>query len=127
MLAQADPAEAYRLVSRDAHIEGADAQALLRLCYDEAIAALDRAIFATDRQRWDLRGRALSRAASAVTALRRGVDPAHPLASALYAIYDAAAAAIAGGVSSRDVAVLHRVRNDLTDIASALFAPAQAA
>lgn len=127
MLGRADPAEAYRLISRDARIEGANGAALVHICYDEVIAALDRAIFASEQARWDIRSRSLSRAAAGITALRKGVNPALPISAALLDIYDAASAAVLGVASGRDVAVLHRIRNDLTDIASALGSERRAA
>lgn len=126
MLGRPDPAEAYRLISRDARIEGADSAALVHICYDEAIAALDRAIYASEQARWDIRSRSLSRAASAIAALRKGIDTALPISGALLDIYDAASSAILGAVGGREVAVLHHVRNDLTDIATALGAERRA-
>ena len=116
----ANPQQAYRKVDFDARVQGADAQALVRLCFDELIAALDRATYAHSNGHVTLCGEALLRALSALAALRIGVDQSHELGPALVTIYTDAGDIVGRSLGNFDAALIRKTRDDLAEIASAI-------
>ncbi|QQN75497.1 flagellar protein FliS [Croceicoccus sp. YJ47] len=120
MLVCRDPAEAYRRAAFDLRVSGSDVHALTALCFEEAIAAVNRACYAHLHGHTLLRGRAMARARSALTALKAGVDITHPMGEPLLTIYDAADAAIVHSMSHFDRDAMIRVSDDLQEIAGAL-------
>lgn len=115
-----DPAAAYRKVELDARVEGSDGAGLTRLCLEESIAELARAHLAQARGDRLLRNHALTRAASGIAALSRGVAQDNPLRGPLLALYGAAEHAVRAALLDFRVDVLARVKQDLVDIRAAL-------
>lgn len=121
MLPMTDPREAYRRSEIDARVEGgADPADLVRLCLEQAIGGLGLAVIAHTREDPAARSKALTRALSAITALKMGVDRSAPLAGALLQLYGAARQAILDSVLSFDAEELSRVRQDFAEINQAL-------
>ncbi len=122
MLAISDPARAYRRVQRDAAILGSDARALTLLCYDELLEAIAAALHADARQSRALLRKSLDRAISALSAIRVGTDPAHPMTPVIVSMFDAADRAMRGAMVRFHPHSLEAVRDDFADIRAALAA-----
>jgi flagellin-specific chaperone FliS len=118
----ANPQQAYRKVDFDARVQGADATALVRLCFEEALGSIDRALYAQASGRVQLRNEALLRAMSALAALRIGVDTAHDIGPALVTLYTDAGEVVGRSMGRFDAARLQATRDDLAEIASAIAA-----
>lgn len=117
-----DPARAYRRVQRDAAILGSDQRALILLCYDEFLAAISSALHADRYGSPGLLREALGHAASALSAIRAGTDPAHPIAVVLESMFDAAHRAIRGAMVNFRSVSLQSLYDDFNDIRRALAA-----
>lgn len=124
MMLRQNPAEAYGRVELDALVLGSSGPALVRLCFDEALTALDRAMAMQNAARFDIRSRALSRALLAISALRTGVDESSAMAPMLLEFYGAAAAAVTGAIVRFKPAPLLALRADLAEIREALVSAA---
>lgn len=111
------PCDIYRRVELDARVEGADGIGLTRLCLERALSELDRANRAYGRGDRGIVCDALTRAASSVAGLSRGVVDSNPMRGPLLHLYGAAETAIRGCVSNYREDVLERVKTDLRDIA----------
>ena len=127
MLMLRSPQEAYRRIDFDARVETSDSAQLVGLCFEQVVAALGTAIFAHDRRDTSLRGEALTRALSAVMALRLGVRGEaqaneRGVTEALHQLYEGAGRTILDAVMDFDALALSRLRDDLRDIAAALVA-----
>lgn len=115
------PREAYRRVATDAAILGSDPAKLGKMCYDEFISALGRAILQHERANPSESSRALVYALSCLAGLRFGLDKDNPLAGAFETMFDAAEAAVRQSILSFNPAPLMRVRADFGDIRNLMF------
>lgn len=120
MLTHCSPSEAYRKIDFDARVAGSQPQELTLLCYEQLVAALSRADFADRQADNAARSAALAQALSAVTALKLGTDPTHPIAEALQIMFENARLRILASVPVFDRAGLASVRADFAEIGSAL-------
>jgi flagellar protein FliS len=120
MLYQSNPREAYRRIDLDARVAGADPRQLVQLCYEQLIDALSLALHGNAIADNGLKSRALTRALSALTALRLGIDSSAPVAGPLGQFLDAGRRAILANVTQFDSASITRLRQDFTDIAQAM-------
>ncbi len=91
-----NPAAAYRRVALDARIEASGSGDLTRICLEEAMGELGRALISLERFEQDHRevcamscaGRvALARAQTILLWLAKSVAPEHPLSASLKAFY----------------------------------------
>jgi hypothetical protein len=111
--------EAYRRVELDARIEGSTGPELVRICLEEAIAALRFVeLAATGVAHRDCRGQ-LKRAHSVLLWLVRSVAGDNPVAPALRQFYGGAAAVVRKSMVRPDPAALSRTREDLADVLAA--------
>ncbi|WP_375393553.1 flagellar protein FliS [uncultured Sphingomonas sp.] len=69
-----DPAATYRQVDVAGRTAGADAPALVQLLYEELIAALRAAAWATDARNFAKKGERITRATAILFALEAGLD-----------------------------------------------------
>jgi flagellar protein FliS len=120
MLAQRDPAQAYRRVDFDARVSSADQRELVKMCYERVISSLGTAMHAHGRGENAMKSQALTRAVSALTALQMGVSGDNPMAGALVQFYTAARRAVLDSVLFFDGDTLGRVRQDVLDISDSL-------
>jgi len=120
VLAIRSPNEAYRRVDFDARVEGADPRHLVGLCYEQLVSSLGSAIFAQDRGDNSLKSKALTRALSAITALKMGVSGSDATAQALTHLYEAARRAILDSALNFDAKVLGTIRQDFLEISQAM-------
>jgi flagellar protein FliS len=120
MLAQRDPAQAYRRVDFDARVASADQRELVKMCYERVISSLGSAMHAHRRGENAMKSQALTRAVSALTALQMGVAGDNPMAGALVQFYTAARRAVLDSVLDFDGETLGRVRQDVLDISNSL-------
>ena len=120
MLALHSPSEAYRRVDFDARVAGADPQALVILCYESLIASLGSAVFAHERADNRAKSAAITRALSAITALRMGISGDHPVSGALHQFLEAARRTLLDSAIAFDGGRLATLRQDFQEIAGAL-------
>jgi flagellar biosynthetic protein FliS len=120
MMMQRSPTDAYRRVDFDARVSSARPAELVALCYERLIEALGAAIFAHERADRARKSEALTRALSAVMALRLGISGNEGIAAVLHQLYDGAAQTILDSVITLDPAALGRLRADMREIAAAL-------
>jgi len=120
VLAIRSPHEAYRRVDFDARVEGADPRHLVGLCYEQLVSSLGSAIFAQERSDNSLKSKALTRALSAITALKMGVSGNDATAQALNHLYEAARRAILDSALNFDAKVLGTIRQDFIEISQAM-------
>ena len=127
MLMLRSPQEAYRRIDFDARVETSDSAQLVGLCFEQVVAALGTAIFAHDRRDTALRGQSLTRALSAVMALRLGISGdgqqnGSGITGALHQLYEGAGRTVLDSVMDFDALGLSRLRDDLREVAGALAA-----
>ena len=120
MLTQRNPDTAYRRVDFDARVSSASPAELVKLCYEQLIAALGRALIAEGRADNRLKSEALTRAVSALNALQMGVIGEGEVADALHQIYTSARRSVLDCVLSFDAETIARIRQDFIEIAAAL-------
>lgn len=120
MLASRDPAEAYRRVDFDARVEGADAQALVALCYEQVVAALASAGFAHLHSDNRAKSKAITRALAAITALQLGISGTDGIAAALHQFYESARRALIDNALDFDAERVAAIRQDFKEIAAAM-------
>ena len=120
MLNLSSPTEAYRRVDFDARVAGGGPRDLTLLCYERLDTALGRALLAEQRRDVAGRSKALTDALAAVTALKLGLDPAHPLAAAFDTMFDNARQQLLKSVPTVDVAAVSTLRADFAELAAAL-------
>ena len=120
MLTQRNPDTAYRRVDFDARVSSASPAELVKMCYEQLIGALGRALIAQDRHDNRQTSEALTRAVSALNALQMGVSGEGPMADALHQIYTSARRSVLDSVLSFDAAAIARIRADFVEIAAAL-------
>ena len=120
MLTQRNPDTAYRRVDFDARVSSASPAELVKMCYEQLIAALGRALIAEGRADNRLKSEALTRAVSALNALQMGVIGEGEVADALHQIYTSARRSVLDCVLSFDAETIGRIRQDFIEIAAAL-------
>ncbi len=120
MLSQRNPDTAYRRVDFDARVAGASPAELVKMCYEQLISALGRALIAQDRGDNRLKSEALTRAVSALNALQMGVSGEGAMADALHQIYVSARRSVLDSVLQFDADTIARIRTDFIEIAAAL-------
>lgn len=121
MLAQRDPAQAYRRVDFDARVSSADQRELIKMCYERVISSLGSAMHAHGRGDNAMKSAALTRAVSALTALQMGVSGEDAMSGALVQFYTAARRAVLDSVLYFDSDTLRNVRQDVVDISESLI------
>lgn len=120
MLLQRSPQEAYRRVDFDARVSASDPRQLVKLCYEQVIAATGSAIVAHERSDPALKSQSLTRALAALTALQLGVSSGEGVAAALTQLYGSARKALLESAVRFDPDVVGQVRQDFIDIAQAI-------
>lgn len=120
MLKRTDPAAAYKRVDFEAYVSAADAEALVRLSFEEAGAALTRALWADANGRPDLRRSALERAQMGILTLLAGLDMAQPVSKSLDVFYRSMLARVTNARKHFDRTAVEMTRDDLADIAASL-------
>lgn len=115
-----DIARAYRRVDREAAILGSDPHALTILCFDELLASLKQALRFDADAYPAKRNDALIRANAALSALRMGIDPAHPVAGALTGLFDLAERSLRGAMVRFNAAPIEAIAQDFADIRQAM-------
>lgn len=121
MLKRIDPASAYKRVDFEALVSGCDANALVRVCFDDAMAALQRALWADRNGREDQRRMALERAQMGLLALLSGLDMSLPVSRSLEVFYRSMLARIANAQHHFNRTAVEMTRDDLADIAASLL------
>jgi hypothetical protein len=114
------PAAAYRQVDLDARIEAARADELTRICLDEAVLALGRALIALERAPHVPPRDPLSRALSIAVYLARSVAPDNPMRQALLQFYGGLADTIGRNMNEVRYAEIAQVREDFRDVLEAV-------
>lgn len=121
MLAQSNPHEAYRRVDFDARVAGADPAQLVSLCFEQLISSLGSAMFAAERGDNPLKSQSLTRALSALTALRLGVNQNGAIGPALLQLYEAARKAVLDSALAFDPQTIATIRQDFIEISRAML------
>lgn len=121
MLMQASPLEAYRRIDFDARVAGADPVQLVALCYEQLIGSLGSALFAAARADNRLKSQSLTRALSALTALKLGVSGSEAIAPALLQMFESARQAMLDSVMAFDPRTIALIRQDFTEISRAMM------
>ena len=104
----------------DARVEGADAQALVALCYEQVVATLVSAGFAHRRGDNRAKSRAITRALAAITALQLGISGNDGIAAALHQFYEAARRTLIDNALDFDPEQVAAIRQDFAEIAAAM-------
>lgn len=110
------PHEAYRKVDFDARVIGADAAELVHVCYEHLIGALGTSIHAERLGDNALKSRSLTRALTAVTALKLGVSGKGEMADALHHLYETARRTILDCALVYDANQISSLRDDFMEI-----------
>lgn len=113
-----NPAAAYRRVELDARIEASGHADLTRICLEEALAALGRALAMLDRSQ-TLPSEPLGRAQSIMVWLAQSVAPDHPLHMSLRAFYGGLASQISANLQQADARWIANIQNDIRDLLEA--------
>jgi hypothetical protein len=123
-----NPAAAYRRVALEARIEASGSADLTRICLEEALGELGRALIALERSEQDHRGvRAMSsaghpplvRAQTILLWLAGSVAPDHPLGASLKAFYGGLAAQIGAQIQQPEARRIEGIRSDISDLLEA--------
>jgi flagellin-specific chaperone FliS len=114
-----NPAGTYRRVDVEARIEASSGAELTRLCLEELVAAVGRAILVLERGDEANLRQDLTRAHTIATWLAQNVAPGHPLADQLGQFYGGLAAQIGASLARPEVAILKAVRGDVMDLLNA--------
>ncbi|RIV85801.1 flagellar protein FliS [Aurantiacibacter zhengii] len=121
MLKRTDPAAAYKRVDFEALVAGSDTNGLVRMCFADAGAALDRALWADANGRDDVRGRALERAQLGLITLLSGLDMEQPVSKSLDVFYRSLLARVTNAQKHFNRTAVEMTRDDLADIAASLL------
>ncbi|BDI60122.1 flagellar protein FliS [Qipengyuania nanhaisediminis] len=113
------PADIYRRVDLEARIEASSGEDLTRICLEEAVADIGRALVALERSADAVPGEPIARAQAIALYLARGVDPGNPLHGALTRFYGGLAGTLARNIARPDPGQLAQVRSDLADLLAA--------
>ena len=122
MLAQRNPNAVYRSIEFDARVSTASPKELVKMCYEQLIGALGRALVAGDRGDNRMKAEALTRAVSALTALQMGVNGEGSMASALHQLYTSARYTVLDSVLQFDAPTIMQIRQDFVEISAAVTA-----
>ncbi len=114
------PAAAYRQVDLDARIEASKADDLTRICLEEAVGALNQALFALERAPDQPPREGLSRAHSIAVYLARSVASDHPMRQALVQFYGGLAHVIGANMNEARYAEILQARDDFQDVLGAV-------
>lgn len=123
-----NPAAAYRRVALEARIEASGSADLTRICLEEAVGELGRALIGLERSAHDHYGvRAIScaghdpltRAQTILLWLAGSVAPEHPLGASLKAFYGGLAAQIGAQIQQPDTRRIAEIRSDIRDLLEA--------
>ena len=123
-----NPAAAYRRVALEARIEASGGADLTRICLEEALGELGRALIMLERSEQDHRGvRAISsaghspltRAQTILLWLAGSVAPDHPLGASLKAFYGGLAGQIGAQIQQPQLRNLAEIRRDISDLLKA--------
>jgi hypothetical protein len=123
-----NPAAAYRRVALDARIEASGSGDLTRICLEEAMGELGRALISLERFEQDHRevcamscaGRvALARAQTILLWLAKSVAPEHPLSASLKAFYGGLAGQVGEQILQADARAIAGIRQDISDLLDA--------
>lgn len=120
MLKRTDPAAAYKRVDFEALVAGSDSDGLVRMCFSDANAALDRALWADANHRADVRRKALERAQMGIITLLSGLDMAQPVSKSLDVFYRSLLARVTNAQKHFNRTAVEMTRDDLADIAASL-------
>lgn len=120
MLNQRNPHAAYRRVDFDARVAGASPQDLVKLCYEQVISALGRALLAEEREDNRMKSEALTRASSALIALQMGVSGEGEMAGALNQLYTSARHTVLDNVVRFHPETIATIRADFVEISAAM-------
>ncbi|MEO0464038.1 MAG: hypothetical protein AAF127_12975 [Pseudomonadota bacterium] len=116
------PAAAYARIDLDARIEASSGAGLTRICLEEAVGALGRALIALERAPDAVPREALARAHGVALYLARSVAPENPLRAALVQFYGGQAEALARNMTAANFGEIAQVRADLVDLLEAASA-----
>ena len=116
-----DPAQTYRRIDAAGRTATADAPALVQLLYDELVAALRAAAWATEHGRYAQKSDRVQRATAILFALDAGLDfqTGGEVSATLARLYAGARAAILRAALSTDPAPFRDTANTLEEIAGA--------
>ena len=120
MLNQRNPHTAYRRVDFDARVAGSSPQDLVKLCYEQVISALGRALLANERHDNRMKSEALTRASSALIALQMGISGEGSMADALNQLYTAARQTVLDNVVQFSPETIATIRADFVEISAAM-------
>ncbi|WP_260925087.1 flagellar protein FliS [Novosphingobium sp. 9] len=112
--------EAYRSVDFDARVRGAAPAELVHVCYEHLVGALGTAVHAEGLGDNALKSRSMTRALTAITALRMGVSGEGGVAEALRHMYESARRTILDSAIAFDAHRVGALRDDFLEIASAM-------
>ncbi|TKD52014.1 flagellar export chaperone FliS [Sphingomonas baiyangensis] len=117
----ADPATTYRQIDLTARTQSADPHMLVTLLYDELIAALGAAAWATERRNFKVKGERVTRATAILFALEAGLDfdKGGAAAQSFATLYRASRQQVVDASIGNDPAPFRRVAGDIADIAQA--------
>ena len=116
-----DPAATYRQVDVAGRTSGADAPALVQLLYEELIAALRAAAWATDARNFARKGERITRATAILFALEAGLDfeRGGPLSGTLAKFYAGARRSIVNAAVGHDSTPFRAAADSLAELADA--------
>ena len=116
-----DPASIYRQVDVAGRTAGADAPALVQLLYEELIAALRAAAWATDARNYARKGERITRATAILFALEQGLDfeKGGPLSGTLARFYAGARRTIVNAAVGHDSKPFRDAAASLAELADA--------
>lgn len=116
-----DPGATYRQIDVAGRTAGADAPALVQLLYEELIAALRAAAWATDARNFARKGERITRATAILFALEAGLDHERggPLSGTLAKFYAGARRSIVNAAVGHDSTPFRAAAESLAELADA--------
>jgi flagellar secretion chaperone FliS len=116
-----DPAQTYRQIDVAGRTAGADGPALVQLLYQEVVAALRAAAWATERRQFAAKSERVTRATAILFALEAGLDfeKGGEVSGTLARLYAGARRQVLDASMGTDPAPFRAVANDLEEIAAA--------
>jgi len=121
------PDKTYRQIDLDARIEASRGGDLTVICLEEAVAALNQAVFMLDRDPARVPHEPLSRAHEIAIWLGRSVAPDNPLRGPMVQFYGAMANAIGTNRTAPSRTQLAQICADFTDVLEACQTASKAA
>jgi flagellar secretion chaperone FliS len=122
-----DPAATYRQVDVAGRTAGADGPALVQLLYEEVVAALRAAAWATENRQYAIKSAKVTRATAVLFALEAGLDheAGGDVSATLARLYAGARREVLDASIGTNPAPFRRVADSLEEIAAA-WRPARA-